>query len=140
MYANAEQEQAQLEQINSTEQGVLYKVPDDHRITAIGRFLRRTSLDELPQLFNVLLGHMSLVGPRPFSLRDVAKFAPWHHTRHLVIPGITGLWQVSGRSDLSSLDDVAHLDLFYIDHWSLNFDLELLLETVRVVLFRCGAY
>lgn len=140
MYANAEQQQAQLEQENGTEQGVLYKVPDDQRITAIGKFLRRTSLDELPQLFNVLLGHMSLVGPRPFSLRDVGKFNAWHHTRHLVIPGITGLWQVSGRSDLTSLDDVVQLDLFYIDHWSLNFDLELLLETLRVVLFCRGAY
>jgi len=140
MYPNAEQQQAQLEKANGTEQGVLYKMPDDQRITAIGKFLRRTSLDELPQLFNVLVGHMSLVGPRPFSLRDVGKFAPWHHTRHLVIPGITGLWQVSGRSDLTSLDDVVQLDLFYIDHWSLNFDLELLLETVRVVLFRRGAY
>lgn len=140
MYANAEQQQAQLEQENGTEQGVLYKVPDDQRITAIGKFLRRTSLDELPQLFNVLMGHMSLVGPRPFSLRDVGKFNPWHHIRHLVIPGITGLWQVSGRSDLTSLDDVVQLDLFYIDHWSLNFDLELLLETLRVVLFCRGAY
>ncbi len=140
MYQNAEQQQAQLEQLKGTEQGRLYKAPEDHRITPVGKFLRRTSLDELPQLFNVLMGHMSLVGPRPFSLRDVAKFDPWHHARHLVIPGITGLWQVSGRSDLSSLDDVVHLDLFYIDHWSLNFDLELLLETVRVVLFRRGAY
>jgi len=102
--------------------------------------LRCTSLDELPQLFNVLLGQMSLVGPRPLPVRDVARFTNWHHTRHLVMPGITGLWQISGRSDLDTIDDVAKLDLFYIDRWSLNFDLEILVETVRLVLFGKGAY
>jgi exopolysaccharide biosynthesis polyprenyl glycosylphosphotransferase len=118
----------------------LYKIVNDPRVTKLGKFLRRTSLDELPQLFNVLLGQMSLVGPRPLPLGDVAKFSPWHHSRHLVMPGITGLWQVSGRSDLSSIDEVVQLDLFYIDHWSLNLDLQLILETLRIVIFGKGAY
>ena len=138
MYQNAEQMQPPLAEANG--KAMLYKMVNDPRITRLGKFLRRTSLDELPQLFNVLLGQMSLVGPRPLPLSDVAKFSPWHHSRHLVIPGITGLWQVSGRSNLSSLDEVAQLDLFYIDYWSLNFDLQLILETLRIVLFGKGAY
>jgi lipopolysaccharide/colanic/teichoic acid biosynthesis glycosyltransferase len=83
---------------------------------------------------------MSMVGPRPLPLRDVSKFDDWHHTRHLVLPGMTGLWQISGRSDIDSIDDAARLDLFYIDHWSLNLDLEVLVETLRIVLFGKGAY
>lgn len=139
MCTNAAQLQARLERHNQTD-GVLFKVKNDPRVTPVGRFLRRTSLDELPQLFNVLLGQMSLVGPRPLPLRDVAKFSPWHHTRHQVLPGITGLWQVSGRSDIETFDDTARLDLHYIDNWSLNLDLEILMETVRIVLFGKGAY
>jgi len=99
-----------------------------------------TSLDELPQLFNVLLGQMSLVGPRPLPLRDVARFASWHHVRHQVLPGITGLWQISGRSDINYFNNVVRLDLYYIDNWSLNLDLDILVETLRIVLFRKGAY
>ena len=118
----------------------MFKIAQDPRIIPIGHFLRSTSLDELPQLFNVLIGQMSLVGPRPLPVRDVARFTSWHHTRHLVMPGITGLWQISGRSDLDTIDDVAKLDLFYIDRWSLNFDLEILIETLRLVLFGKGAY
>lgn len=140
MYQEAEELLPQLEAQAGTTEGALFKLVDDPRVTPIGKFLRRTSLDELPQLVNVLWGQMSLVGPRPFSLADVAKFAEWHHYRHIVIPGITGLWQVSGRSDLSNLDDVVNLDLFYIYHWSLNLDIELLLETVKIVLFGKGAY
>ncbi len=138
MCQNAEQMQTPLVEPNG--KAKLYKMVNDPRVTKLGKFLRRTSLDELPQLFNVLLGQMSLVGPRPLPLSDVAKFSPWHHSRHLVIPGITGLWQVSGRSDLSSIDEVVQLDLFYIDHWSLNLDLQLILETLRIVLFGKGAY
>ena len=138
MLVNAPQLQAQLESCNNSK--VLFKVCNDPRIIPIGHFLRRTSLDELPQLFNVLLGQMSLVGPRPLPLRDTAKFETWHHIRHQVLPGITGLWQVSGRSDIDDFDDAARLDLHYIDNWSLNLDLEILVETIKIVCLRKGAY
>ncbi len=139
MIINADALQATLESKNQTD-GVLFKIHNDPRIIPIGRFLRRTSLDELPQLFNILSGQMSLVGPRPFPLRDVEHFLPWHHTRHNVLPGITGLWQISGRSDLEDFNDAARLDLYYIDSWSLNLDLDILVETFRIVLFGNGAY
>jgi len=139
MIPNAEALQATLEDQNQTD-GILFKVQEDPRIIPIGKFLRRTSLDELPQLLNVLAGDMSLVGPRPLPLRDVEQFEHWHHTRHNVIPGITGLWQISGRSELEDFNDIARLDLYYIDNWSLNLDLEILVETVRIVLFSKGAY
>ncbi|NUN63710.1 sugar transferase [Pseudanabaena biceps] len=140
MFMDADRQQADLEHLNKSADGVMFKIERDPRIIPIGHFLRSTSLDELPQLFNVLFGQMSLVGPRPFPVRDVARFAGWHHTRHLVMPGITGLWQISGRSDLNTIDDVAKLDLFYIDRWALNFDLEILIETLRLVIFSKGAY
>jgi exopolysaccharide biosynthesis polyprenyl glycosylphosphotransferase len=140
MVVNAAALQAALESDNQAKNGILFKIKHDPRVTSIGHLLRRTSLDELPQLWNVLLGQMSLVGPRPLPLRDVERFDPWHHTRHQVLPGITGLWQISGRSELDDFDDAARLDLYYIDHWSLNLDLEILLETFRIVLFGKGAY
>jgi exopolysaccharide biosynthesis polyprenyl glycosylphosphotransferase len=140
MTADAPQQQARLENQNENKDGVLFKIRHDPRITPVGHWLRRTSLDELPQLFNVLLGQMSLVGPRPLPLRDVRQFEAWHHIRHQVLPGITGLWQISGRSDIETFDDAARLDLHYIDNWSLNLDLEILLETLRIVLFCPGAY
>ncbi|WP_421656985.1 sugar transferase [Leptothermofonsia sp. ETS-13] len=132
--------QAALEQQNETDDGVMFKIKNDPRITPIGQFLRRTSIDELPQLFNVLLGQMSLVGPRPLPLRDVERFDPWHHTRHQVLPGITGLWQISGRSEIDTFNEAARLDLYYIDNWSLNLDLEILLETLKIILLGKGAY
>lgn len=138
MVVNAPDLQAQLEQ--QAEPQVMFKLRYDPRITPIGKILRRTSLDELPQLVNVLLGQMSLVGPRPLPLRDIEHFDPWHHTRHQVLPGITGLWQISGRSDIEEFDDAARLDLYYIDNWSLNLDLDILLETIRILLFSRGAY
>ena len=140
MVVDAPQLQAQLEAQNQMKDGVLFKIKDDPRITKLGKFLRRTSIDELPQLINVVLGQMSLVGPRPLPLRDVERFDEWHHIRHQVLPGITGLWQISGRSDLSDFNDAARLDLYYIDNWSLNLDLDILLETVRIVFFGKGAY
>ncbi|EKV03439.1 exopolysaccharide biosynthesis polyprenyl glycosylphosphotransferase [Leptolyngbya sp. PCC 7375] len=140
MAVDAPLRQAQLEHQNQTADGIMFKLQHDPRITPVGKFLRRTSLDELPQLFNVLLGQMSLVGPRPLPLRDVAHFEPWHHIRHQVLPGITGLWQVSGRSDIETFDDAARLDLHYIDNWSLNLDLEIMVATLRIVLTGLGAY
>ncbi len=140
MVIEATQLQTQLETKNENVDTVMFKIRNDPRIIPIGHFLRRTSLDELPQLFNVLLGQMSLVGPRPLPLRDTALFEPWHHIRHQVLPGITGLWQISGRSDIENFDDAARLDLHYIDNWSLNLDLEILLETIKIVCLGKGAY
>ncbi|ACK67335.1 exopolysaccharide biosynthesis polyprenyl glycosylphosphotransferase [Rippkaea orientalis PCC 8801] len=140
MVPNAAQLQAQLEAQNESGDGVLFKIKNDPRIIRFGHFLRKSSIDELPQLFNVLIGQMSLVGPRPLPLRDVERFEEWHHIRHQVLPGITGLWQISGRSDIEDFSDAARLDLYYIDNWSLNLDLDILVETVRIVLFGKGAY
>ena len=140
MVTNAAKMQSQLEAQNQTSDGIMFKIKHDPRIIPIGHFLRQTSLDELPQLFNVLLGQMSLVGPRPLPVRDVEKMESWHHIRHQVLPGITGLWQISGRSDIDDFDDAARLDLYYIDNWSLNLDIDILIETVRVLFFSKGAY
>jgi exopolysaccharide biosynthesis polyprenyl glycosylphosphotransferase len=140
MNIDAESQQIELEKLNQSNDRVMFKLKDDPRITPVGKLLRRYSLDELPQLFNVLIGQMSLVGPRPLPLRDVAKLSDWHHSRHGVLPGITGLWQISGRSNISNIHEAVRLDLFYVDQWSLNLDLEILIETIRIVLFGKGAY
>jgi exopolysaccharide biosynthesis polyprenyl glycosylphosphotransferase len=140
MVTNADALQKQLEAQNETRDGVLFKMKNDPRVTRLGSFLRQYSLDELPQLFNVLLGEMSLVGPRPLPLRDVEKFAERHFIRQEVLPGMTGLWQVSGRSQIDDFEQVVQLDLSYIENWSLWLDLSILLRTVKVVLQRAGAY
>ncbi|PRI11017.1 sugar transferase [Leucobacter massiliensis] len=119
--------------------GVLFKMKDDPRITRTGRWLRKYSVDELPQLFNVLRGEMSLVGPRPPLPAEVEQYDKWVHRRLLVKPGITGLWQVSGRSDLSWEESV-RLDLYYVENWSLTSDLLILLRTVKTVTHPQGAY
>jgi lipopolysaccharide/colanic/teichoic acid biosynthesis glycosyltransferase len=119
--------------------GVLFKLRRDPRVTPVGRFLRRYSLDELPQLINVLKGQMSFVGPRPALEREVARYGPDMHRRLLVKPGITGLWQISGRSDLS-WDEAVELDVRYVDNWSLGLDLAILLRTIRAVVRCPGAY
>ncbi len=139
MVSDAEARQAGLEHMNETA-GPIFKIKRDPRVTRVGAFLRRTSLDELPQLINVLKGEMSLVGPRPLPTRDVQRFSePWLMRRFSVKPGITGLWQVSGRSN-TDFDNAIKLDLRYIDRWSLLMDLRILLRTVSVVVKRSGAY
>jgi exopolysaccharide biosynthesis polyprenyl glycosylphosphotransferase len=138
MYIDAEHRQADLEALNEAS-GALFKIRDDPRTTPVGKVLRRFSLDELPQLVNVLRGEMSLVGPRPLPERDFEQLEQWHRKRYLVLPGITGLWQVSGRSELD-FDDLVHLDFIYLEHWSLALDLTILLKTVPAVFSRRGAY
>ena len=119
--------------------GPLFKMRNDPRVTRVGRILRRASLDELPQLFNVLRGEMSLVGPRPPLQREVADYEDWQHGRLRAVPGMTGLWQVSGRSDVP-FHDMVRLDLHYIRNWSLALDLEIMLRTIPAVLGNRGAY
>ncbi len=137
MRADAADLQAQLEARNEAD-GAIFKIRDDPRVTPLGRWLRALSLDELPQLVNVLCGDMSLVGPRPLPLRDNELLAAWHKQRHVVLPGMTGLWQVNGRSE-RSFADMIRLDLRYIDSWSIWLDLAILLRTVRVVVSSRGA-
>ncbi|MEA5453405.1 sugar transferase [Sinomonas sp. JGH33] len=138
MVADAE---ARLEALRARNQGsgLLFKIKDDPRVTRSGRFLRRYSLDELPQLFNVLNGSMSLVGPRPPLPREVEQYDQFAHRRLLIKPGITGLWQVSGRSNLS-WDDSIRLDLYYVENWSMVQDLIILLRTAKAVVGKTGAY
>ncbi len=138
MYPDAEQSQAALADANEFD-GVLFKIRDDPRVTPLGRWLRRYSLDELPQLFNVLLGQMSLVGPRPPLPTEVEQYAAEVRRRLVVKPGITGLWQVSGRSDLS-WDESVRLDLRYVENWSLAMDLLILWRTAFAVAKSSGAY
>src|SRR4051794_5365026 len=138
MYRDADQRQADLESINEAS-GALFKIKDDPRMTPIGRVLRGFSLDELPQLWNVVRGQMSLVGPRPLPLRDYERLEDWHKKRYLVLPGITGLWQISGRSELD-FDDLVRLDFLYLERWSVFLDLSILVKTVPAVFSRRGAF
>lgn len=138
MREHADQIQADLEPLNE-KSGALFKIRDDPRLTKIGRFLRRFSFDELPQLVNVIRGEMSLVGPRPLPMRDFERLEDWHKKRYLVLPGITGLWQVSGRAELD-FDDLVRLDFLYLERWSIFLDLSILLKTIPAVLSRRGAF
>jgi exopolysaccharide biosynthesis polyprenyl glycosylphosphotransferase len=138
MYADAADRQAGLEVANEAA-GPLFKIKNDPRVTPVGRFLRRYSLDEVPQVLNVLRGEMSLVGPRPLPVRDYVQLEPWHRKRYLVLPGMTGLWQVSGRIDLS-FDDLVRLDFYYLENWSIWLDITILVKTIPAVLARRGAY
>jgi exopolysaccharide biosynthesis polyprenyl glycosylphosphotransferase len=138
MREHAEQIQDELEPFNELS-GALFKIRDDPRLTKVGRLLRRFSLDELPQLVNVVRGDMSLVGPRPLPMRDFDRLEEWHKKRYLVLPGITGLWQVSGRAELD-FDDLVRLDFLYLERWSIMLDLTILLKTIPAVLSRRGAF
>jgi exopolysaccharide biosynthesis polyprenyl glycosylphosphotransferase len=138
MVAGAAEQQDALEEENEAS-GALFKIRDDPRVTRVGRVLRRLSLDELPQLVNVLRGEMSLVGPRPLPLRDHAMLQDWHRARSLVLPGMTGLWQISGRSGLE-FDDLVRLDFTYIENWSIWSDVSIIARTIPAVLSGRGAY
>ncbi len=138
MVADAADRQDELEDVNEAS-GALFKIRDDPRVTRVGRVLRRLSIDELPQVLNVLRGEMSLVGPRPLPLRDYELLAAWHRKRYLVLPGVTGLWQISGRSSLT-FDDLVRLDFTYLENWSIWLDVSIILRTFPAVLGRKGAY
>ena len=140
MRVGADAEKAELAHLNHTGDVRLFKIPGDPRVTRLGGFLRRLSLDELPQLLNVLIGEMSLVGPRPFFESDFAAYEDHHFRRLDAKPGITGLWQVSGRSEMLDFEDVIYLDRQYIEQWSFWLDISILFRTVPAVLRRTGAY
>jgi exopolysaccharide biosynthesis polyprenyl glycosylphosphotransferase len=138
MVTGASEEQEALEEDNEAS-GPLFKIRDDPRVTPVGRLLRRLSIDEVPNVINVLRGEMSLVGPRPLPLRDYDQLEEWHRRRYNVLPGMTGLWQVAGRSDLT-FDDLVRLDFYYIENWSIWLDISILIKTPGAVLARKGAY
>jgi lipopolysaccharide/colanic/teichoic acid biosynthesis glycosyltransferase len=118
--------------------GSAFKIKDDPRITYIGKFIRKYSVDEIPQLFNVLKGDMSLIGPRPQVLWETEEYDETAKRRLSILPGVTGLWQVSGRSDLS-FEEMIQLDIYYLENWTLGFDLKILLRTIPVVILKKGA-
>ncbi len=138
MVDDAERRQSDLERQNEAS-GALFKMREDPRLTAVGRLLRRFSLDELPQLTNVLRGQMSLVGPRPLPQRDFDQLEDWHKKRYMVMPGMTGLWQVSGRAELD-FDDLVRLDFLYLERWSVFLDLTILVKTLPAVIWGRGAF
>jgi len=138
MVADADKHKESLEHLNQAD-GLLFKIRNDPRVTKVGRLMRKFSVDEFPQLLNVIEGDMSLVGPRPPLPGEVAKYEEWHFRRLQVVPGMTGLWQISGRSDLS-FDDAVKLDIYYIENWSPRLDFSILFRTIPVVLLPKGAY
>ena len=138
MVVGADRRKDELEEANEAG-GALFKIRDDPRVTPVGRFLRRLSLDEVPNVLNVLRGEMSLVGPRPLPLRDFDRLEPWHRKRYNVLPGMTGLWQVAGRSDLT-FDDLVRLDFYYLENWSIWLDVTILFKTPGAVFSQRGAY
>ena len=137
MYLDAEERLKELQHLNEMT-GPVFKIAKDPRVTKIGRFIRKTSLDELPQLFNVIKGEMSLVGPRPPIPHEVVQYKRWQHRRLSMKPGITCLWQVKGRNKIG-FEEWMKLDLQYIDNWSLGLDFKILFKTIPVVLIGYGA-
>lgn len=138
MYQDAEQRKKEL-MVKNEVQGLMFKMKDDPRITRVGKFIRKTSIDELPQFWNVLRGDMSLVGTRPPTVDEFEKYEAKHKCRLSMTPGLTGLWQISGRSDIKDFDEVVKLDMQYIDNWSIRKDIKILLKTVLVVLTGKGS-
>ena len=138
MVVNADAQRDGLAGLNEAD-GLLFKMRNDPRVTKVGRMLRRTSLDELPQLFNVLRGEMSLVGPRPALPEETTRYAELQRGRLRVKPGVTGLWQVNGRHDLA-FEDYVRYDLFYVENWSLTMDLYILAKTIPALLTARGSY
>ena len=119
--------------------GPVFKIKEDPRITKVGKFIRKTSIDELPQFWNILRGDMSLVGTRPPTLDEYEKYDAWHKSRLSMTPGLTGMWQISGRSQIKDFDDVVRLDMEYIDGWNIMKDIKILIKTVVIVLTGRGA-
>ena len=140
MRIGADEEKERMAHLNQTGDSRLFKIPNDPRVTRVGAFLRRWSLDELPQLMNVWLGQMSLVGPRPFFESDLAAYDDHHFIRLAVKPGVTGLWQVRGRSSIVDFEEVVELDSEYVERWSFGLDMQILCMTLPAVLRRTGAY
>lgn len=138
MYVDAEDRKKELMAMNEM-QGAMFKMKNDPRITRVGKFLRKTSLDEFPQFWNVFCGEMSLVGTRPPTPDEVATYQTWHRRRISIKPGITGLWQVSGRNEIKDFDEVVRLDLRYIDTWTIWLDIKIILKTLLVMIDRRGA-
>ena len=138
MYIDAEERKKDLMEKNEVN-GLMFKMNDDPRITKVGKFIRKTSLDEFPQFWNVLIGDMSLVGTRPPTEEEFEHYNEHYRRRLSMTPGITGLWQVSGRSDIKDFDEVVKLDLEYIDNWSIGLDIKILLETIGAIFRRKGA-
>ena len=138
MYIDAEERKAELMKQNEMN-GLMFKMKDDPRITKVGKFIRKTSLDEFPQFVNVLLGDMSLVGTRPPTVNEFKEYSNYHKRRLSMKPGITGMWQVSGRSDITDFEEVVKLDCKYIDNWSLWLDFQILVKTVLAVVMRKGS-
>ena len=139
MYLDAEARKKELEKDNEMN-GLMFKMTNDPRVTRVGAFLRKTSLDELPQFWNIFKGDMSLVGTRPPTEDEFNKYNQYYRRRISMTPGLTGMWQVSGRSDIEDFDEVVRLDLRYIDHWSLTLDIKILLQTIAVVFRKRGAH
>ena len=138
MYADAEERKKELMEQNEMD-GLMFKMTDDPRITKIGKFIRKTSIDELPQFWNVLKGDMSLVGTRPPTVDEFEQYKGYHKRRLSMTPGLTGVWQVSGRSDITDFEEIVSMDVEYIKNWSLKRDIEIILKTIQVVLHSDGA-
>ena len=139
MYLDAEERKKELMEQNEMKDGLMFKMEDDPRITKVGKFIRKTSIDELPQFFNVLIGDMSLVGTRPPTEDEFEKYEISYRRRMSITPGLTGMWQVKGRGKVFDFEDVVKMDLEYIDNWTLSLDVKILFQTVYVVLFGVGA-
>lgn len=137
MYQDADERKKELEHLNMMK-GAIFKIEDDPRITKIGKFMRKYSLDEFPQFYNVLKGDMSLVGTRPPTLEEVEHYENWHRRRLSIKPGITGMWQVSGRNEIEDFDEIVALDVKYIDNWSIALDLKIIFKTIGAVFNKTG--